>query len=68
MKTNYIIYGRAPGEKKFKALGDKGQVGNLIRAIVYWNVTPERLTQLTEQIAHMTIDNPEWTFEIRATE
>ena len=68
MKTNYIIYGRAPGEKKFKALGDKGQVGNLIYAVVYWDCSAERLTKLTEQIAHMTIDNPEWAFELRATE
>ena len=68
MKTNYIIYGRAPGEKKFKALGAKGQVRNLIYAIVYWDCTPERLTQLTEQIGHMTLDNLGWSFELRAKE
>ena len=68
MRKNYIIYGRKPCEIMFRAMGDKGQVLNLIYAIVYWNYAPARLFRLQEQCDEMKRLNPEWSFELRARE
>lgn len=62
MKTVYRIYGKHQKDKRFKALGSDGFVGNLIYAYFIEVNDEDDLNNLDEDVERLNLDNPEYTF------
>ncbi len=64
---DYRIYGKAPRERRFKAMdvSHMVQVTQISKATVFWAVTELKLERLRVQCRQMEQDNPGWLFELR---
>ena len=72
MLTDYIVYGRAPGETRFKVVQrrlngmvDTGKLGNRVYLTIRWDSGTDHALQLVAQIAAMEAANPGWEFDLR---
>jgi hypothetical protein len=64
---DYRIYGRAPREKRFKAMDmdHMVQVTQLSKATVYWARTESQVSRLKAKCEQLKLDKPGWIFELR---
>ena len=81
MLTDYIIYGRTPGEAKFKVVENNGAVsyrlnhldnaatiGGCTTITIHWDNEIDHALKLVAQVAAMEAVNPGWEFDLRVME